>query len=425
MKQINITRALSAGHFVECFDATIYGFYAVLLAPMFFPSNSLDPLFFSFLAFSAGFVARPLGALVLATYGDKKGRTKPVVIAMGLVGVPTLIIGFLPTYSEIGLSATFILFACRIMQGFCFGAETAGVNVYMYETYRKTNKLGRRTGLLIATGGMGAVVASALGAIATMECMPSWAWRIPFIVGGLAAFVVYFWRRLISETEEFEGAQKRGELLKLPLLEVWRKHRGAALVALILFGFDSTPLYLATTFGNKLFKETGYSASEGLLFNLVTLILMSLAIALFGRIADKNGFNRQIKVGALWLMISALPAFYAITYYPCFLSFIGFIFCLILGTGLVCSSIMPYINQSFPANCRFSGVAISITLGAALIAGNTPLVALTLVKWTGTNMAPALWLMAVATASFLGVSWREKQVRTHLDVDINKKPLAA
>ena len=130
---------------------------------MFFPSDSLDSLFFSFLAFSAGFIARPLGALVLATYGDKKGRTKPVMIAMGLVGVPTLIIGFLPTYSEIGLSATFILFSCRIMQGFCFGAETAGVNVYMYETYRKTNKLGRRTGLLIATGGMGAVVASALG----------------------------------------------------------------------------------------------------------------------------------------------------------------------------------------------------------------------------------------------------------------------
>jgi len=398
--------ALIMGHMVECFDATIYGFYAVILAPYFFPPNAPQALL-SFGAFSAGFLGRPLGALFFGFLGDKFGRKTPLLATMALVGFPTLIIGILPTYHQIGMCAPFILFTCRFAQGFFFGAEYAGVNVYTYETHNNQSTLGFKMATLVAAGSMGAVIATALGAFFTMDSMPKQAWRIPFILGGLAAFFVFFWRRSMDETSMFKETQKNKRLVKFPTAALW-KYKREVLVSLFIFSLNTAPLYLVTVFGNHMFREFGYSSSQSMLLNMSVLIFDSIMIVLYGRLSDYVGFEKQIIWGCLWLLIMAIPSFHLVTTYPSLITI--YIFMLLISTGntLVASCTNPYISSLFPVNCRFSALALSFTLGGALISGNTPAVADYLTKVMHTKAAPALWLMFISLLSLLGIFWLRK-----------------
>ena len=129
---------LAFGHIIECFDNTLYGFFSVLLAPVFFPST--DPLtqtLSTFGAFAAGFITKPLGAIIFGIFGDATNRSAPLIFSIGLVGLPTLVIGLLPSYQDIGILAPIVLIVCRMLQGFFFGGEFAGVNVYIFETCPK------------------------------------------------------------------------------------------------------------------------------------------------------------------------------------------------------------------------------------------------------------------------------------------------
>ena len=373
MKKNRINYALIAGHAVECFDATIYGFYAVILAPYFFPPDQSQVLQ-SFSAFSAGFLLRPLGAVFFGFLGDRFGRKKPLLASMALVGFPTLMIGFLPTYDQIGIWATIVLFTCRLAQGFFYGAEFSGVTVYTYESQEKTGRLGRRMGVLIASGSMGAVLATGMGALLTMEGMPTEAWRIPFIFGGLAAFVVFLFRRYMSETPLFEEAKRRKKITSVPTLALL-SYPGEMLTALFVSSLNYVPLYLVTVFGNHMFRNFGYSASQSLFFNMSTLIFDSFMIVLYGRIADRTGFKNQIILGCVWMFVMAIPSFYLVNHYQTV--FMIYVFMLLISTGntLVVACTMPYISTFFPTHCRFSAVAFSTTIGTALLGGTTPFIA--------------------------------------------------
>ena len=172
---------LAFGHIIECFDNTLYGFFSILLAPIFFPSS--DPFtqtLSTFGAFAAGYVTKPLGAILFGLMGDSTSRNLPLMLSIGLVGVPTLIIGLLPGYEDIGIIAPIILIICRMMQGFFFGGEFAGINVYIFETFPK-NELGKNTGILIASGVIGEILATLAGLVAVLQILPSWSWRLPFM----------------------------------------------------------------------------------------------------------------------------------------------------------------------------------------------------------------------------------------------------
>ena len=163
----NLGWSLIGGHVLECFDNTLYGFFAVMLAPIFFPSESKSAaLLASYGAFAAGFLARPLGAMVFGIIGDKFGRRTPLLWTMVFVGIPTAIIGFIPSYNTVGLLAPILLLSCRLFQGFFMGGEFAGVNLYISENFSK-KVVGHQTGFLISSGVYGAALATVLGAIVT------------------------------------------------------------------------------------------------------------------------------------------------------------------------------------------------------------------------------------------------------------------
>ena len=418
MKKNKFNYALIAGHTVECFDATIYGFYAVILAPYFFPPDQSQVLQ-SFSAFAAGFILRPIGAVFFGFLGDRFGRKKPLLASMALVGVPTLIIGFLPTYDQIGIWATVVLFTCRLAQGFFYGAEFSGVTVYTYENNAKSGRLGRRMGILIASGSMGAVLATGMGAILTMDGMPSQAWRIPFVLGGIAAFVVFILRRYLTETPYFEEAKRHKKIASIPTLALL-SYPGEMLTALLISSLNYVPLYLVTVFGNHMFRDFGYSASQSLLFNMSTLIFDSFMIVLYGRLADRTGFKRQIIWGCLWMSVMALPSFYLVTQWPSIPTIYTFMLFISTGNTLVVACTMPYISTFFPTSCRYSAVAFSTTLGTALLGGTTPFIAKYLVEITGWRIAPSFLLIGLCISALIGIYWtsnRRKQQEEHKPLD--------
>jgi MFS family permease len=406
--------AVIAGHVVEVFDATMYGFYAVLVAPYFFPpiASGFGQMFLSFAAFAAGFIARPLGAIVFGFIGDRFGRKKPLMAAMALVGIPTLIIGFLPTYEHIGMWAPVVLMICRLAQGFFYGAEFAGVTVYTYENFKTSGVLGYQVGSVISAGTLGAVLSTGLGALFTMNIMPAQFWRIPFIAGGFAAFCIYLWRRKLKETEEFEELAAKKKTLRIPFAGILN-HKGSFVVAMIISSLSTVPLYLVTVYGNHLFRDLGYSASESLLFNMSVLIFDAFMIVLYGRIADRTGFRRQLLFGCFWLVIASVPSFYLLATYPSIWTIYSFMLLISTGNGIIVACTSPYTLSFFPTNCRYSAAAFSSAMGTALISGPTPAIATYMTGYFGSKVAPGFWLLLISAAAIVGIFWYETNGKKH------------
>ncbi len=398
------------GHIVECFDNTLYGFFAVMLAPIYFPTGSEQAnLLGSYGAFAAGFLARPLGAIFFGLFGDKQGRRKPLIWSMACVGFPTMAIGLLPGYDLIGISATVLLVACRLLQGFFMGGEFTGVNLCISEN-DDSKILGRQTGILIATGVMGAVLATTMGACFSMKVMPTWAWRIPFIMGGLSALGMYFLRKNLEETHAFMDVQHQNKLVAQPWKILFARHKRDLLLSILVAGLTIMPLYCATIFGNQMFKEIGFTTSQSLLLNTVCLILDAIVIVYFGRLADKLGFQNHMILGAILTAIVPIPAFMLMnqkgisTFHV-----LAFISLLTVSGGVINGCAMAYIAKLFPTNCRYSAVAVCVTVGHALLGGTTPLMSTFLKNSFHSTLAPGFWVSFISLLTVTMIYTREKR----------------
>ncbi len=405
---------LFSGHLVECFDNTLYGFFAVMLAPIYFPTGSEQvSLLGSYGAFAAGFLARPLGAIFFGLLGDKQGRRKPLLWSMAYVGFPTMAIGLLPGYQQIGISATVLLVACRLLQGFFMGGEFTGVNLCVSENDHIA-ALGKQTGILIATGVVGAILATILGACFSMKVMPAWAWRIPFVMGGLSALSIYFLRRNLEETRAFIDAQHHNELVAQPWKILLLRHKRDLLLSILIAGLTIMPLYCATIFGNQIFKEIGFSTSQSLLLNAMCLILDAIVIVYFGRLADKIGFHNHMLLGAGLTVISPVLAFMLISHEGIStFQVLIFISSLTISGAFINGCAMPYMARLFPTNCRYSAVAVCVTVGHALLGGTTPLVSTFLKGHFHSNLAPGFWVSFISLLVVGLIYLREK--KTHWD----------
>lgn len=407
VKGKSLNKPLLLGHVFENFDNTLYGFFAVLLAPVFFPATSYTAsLMASYGAFAAGFLARPLGAIVFGLYGDKVGRRKALLWSMGLVGIPTFLIGMIPSYESIGITAAFVLISCRLTQGFFLGGEYTGVNLYLSENNSHKN-LGAQTGILISSGVFGAAFTTMFGAIVTLKSMPSWAWRIPFFFGGIAAIFICFYRLRLSETNSFQKEKENNNLLKFPISYLFKEHKLDLLIACIIAGLTIMPLYYSTIFGNRLFQELGYTHSQSMLLNMTTMIFVGIVIIYSGKLADKIGFRWHMLLGTSLTVLLAFPAFYLISS-PSISTLHIYGFIGILDSVGVCITgcAMPYLASFFPTKCRYSGVALSVTTGQAIFGGTAPLMASLLTDIFQSRLAPAFWLTFVALAAVAGIYYK-------------------
>jgi len=398
-KNLAIATAM-LGHALEHYEVTLYGFFAVILGPLFFPNaDSTTSLIASLGIFALGFVMRPLGGLIFGHFGDKIGRRKCLLCSILVAAVPTIIIGILPTYETIGVWAPFILIICRLVQGFSLGGEYSGAMIFVAE-HSSQKKIGFLGSLLCSTGYLGAILGTLMGALFTISGMPIWGWRLPFIIGGVLGLGVFFLRRNLPETPALQHQENALNKHYLPLMEVYRKRALNAFCVVLMGGSSLVPLYLASIYLNPLLVDKfELSRAQMMLVHALLLVLAGGFMPLFGHFADKVGLRKWMILMYSILCIIAFPLFSLVTS-----DSLAHILVLQIVMALLGSSYHSAVGGVFPSlfspTERYSGVAFHYTLGQAIFGGTAPLIATGLVTWTGNPIAPAFYLMA---ATFCGV----------------------
>ncbi|WP_416051655.1 MFS transporter [Cupriavidus basilensis] len=403
------TLALAAlGGALEFYDFIIFVFFATVIGQLFFPPSVPDWLrqLQTFGIFAAGYLARPLGGIIMAHFGDLLGRKKMFTLSILLMSVPTLLMGLLPTYHAIGLLAPVALLLLRVMQGAAVGGEVPGAWVFVSE-HVPARRTGYACGTLTAglTAGilLGSLVATGVNTIFTPAELVDWGWRMPFLLGGVFGIGSMYLRRWLHETPVFAELQKRKALAaEMPLKTVVRDHRGAVAVSMLLTWMLSAGIVvvilMTPTFLQKIY---GFDARTALVANSVATLCLTVGCVVAGLMADKVGPRVTLFVGGLLLAISSYVFYSTLHTRPDLLIPLYAVAGFFVGTiGAV-----PYVLvKAFPAQVRFSGLSFSYNLSYAIFGGLTPMIVTLMLK--NDPLAPAyyvvaLCLLGMATALFV------------------------
>ncbi|MES2919564.1 MAG: MFS transporter [Pseudomonadota bacterium] len=377
--------ASMVGTTIEWYDFFLYGTAAALIFnKIFFPA--FDPLTGTLAAFgtyAVGFLARPLGAVVFGHYGDRVGRKSMLLATLLLMGIPTTLIGLIPTYESIGYGAAVLLVLMRFLQGMAVGGEWGGAALMAVEHAPP----GRRAffGSLPQAGvGAGLILSSlAMGAVAQLpeEDLLSWGWRLPFLASVLLLGVGAFIRFKVQESPAFAALQAHGRQVEMPVLEVIRQHPRVVLTAAGARMAETTWFYTVVTFSlTYITQQLGMARADALDAIVIGAVVSLFTIPLAGWVCDQVGARRVFMAGAA-LICGGGFAFFALlaTQSPALL---------VLAMALAIGGVFPlvYAPQSalfsaqFPPELRYSGISVSVQLAGALAGGAAPLVATALLK---------------------------------------------
>jgi MFS family permease len=364
------------GGALEFYDFIIFVFFAVAIGQLFFPADMPDWLrqLQTFGIFAAGYLARPLGGIVMAHFGDLFGRKRMFMLSIFMMAVPTLAIGLLPTYAVIGIWAPLLLLFLRVMQGAAIGGEVPGAWVFVSEHVPQRH-VGFACGTLTAglTGGilLGSLVATAVNkAYAPAELLAE-GWRVPFIIGGVFGFVSVWLRQYLHETPVFREMQARQALSEeMPLKSVVRDHRSAVLLTMLLTWLLSAAvvvmILMTPTLMQKLF---GIAAVTALQANSVATLFLSIGCVAFGTAADRFGAGRVMMFGCLMLGITSAVLYQQMAVAP--QAIYGLYALCGFFVGVI--GIVPSVAvQAFPAAVRFTGLSFSYNVAYAVFGGLTP-----------------------------------------------------
>lgn len=380
------------GNALEFYDFTLCGVFIVILGKNFFPAeNDFAAMLGGIFAFSAAFWTRPLGALVFGYIGDKYGRKQALTLSVLLMGVPTLIIGLLPTYATIGMAAPFILLSCRLIQGLCTGGEYNGAAVFALEHMKA--KPGMISGLISASCVVGAISATLIAYFVTNHLQFEQAWRIPFCLGACVAFVGFILRKRAMETMEFI---KRKPIKGLPIIEIIKKYPKQYLLAIASGAFNGILSYTLFGFLNLYITQyLGIKFSTSLFFNIFGLLAFMLSCPIFGRISDKITPYKSMLLASGVAIFASWLGFILLQQRTTEEIIIGQIF-IGIAVGSFVGPSHIFLQQQFLPEVRYTGVASGFSIGMALTGGTTALVMTYTLKSTQILMAPAMYITAAA-----------------------------
>ncbi|MCE0764240.1 MFS transporter [Pseudonocardia kujensis] len=393
--------ATLVGNFTEWFDFAVYGAVAVTLGKVFFPStDAVGSLLASLAVFGVAFVFRPLGGAVLGSVGDRYGRRVALSVAvLGISGATTLI-AVLPSYAAIGFWAPVLLVLLRCVQGLSAGGEWTGASAFLAE-YAPADRRGARAALISASGGL-AIVAGTVSVLVLESFldpaqMQSWGWRLPFLLAAPLGLAGLYLRLRLAETPVYQELRAQDDVSARPLREALRTERKALLIAFACASITGVGFYyLATYFANAMSVGDG-SRRTALVVSSAALLVYVVLCPLAGRLSDRIGRRPVYVGGAIAHAVLAVPVLLLVGSGWPWPALLGMVVFAVPQAGLnVMSSIV--LVELFPARTRSSGAALAYSLGVGPIAGTAPLVAAALAAGTGSAVAPALYLAAIALA---------------------------
>jgi len=394
-KQDIKTLGLAAvGGALEFYDFVIFAFFALVIGERFFPADLPDWLrqLQTFALFAAGYLARPLGGIILAHFGDKFGRKKTFTLSILMMAVPTTLIGFLPDYAAIGICAPIIMLVLRVLQGAAIGGEVPGAWVFVAE-HVPNSRVGFACGLLTSGLTLGII----LGALITQvlsHCLPATqlaeiGWRIAFLIGGGFGLLGMFLRRWLHETPVFLALQQQQEATHLPIKTLFCSHRPALFFSIILTGLLAAAMIVLILMGPAILQK-GFAISMALSLRATTVASCTLMLgcAIAGFVADKWGMKRSLIAGCIVLALAVVGLFICLTFSPAWLVPAYALVGLAMGVLGVIPAMMVSV---FPAQVRFSGLATAYNIGYALLGGATPLLITLMMPYS--RQLPALYIL--------------------------------
>jgi MFS transporter, MHS family, proline/betaine transporter len=399
--------AVSIGNAFEWFDFIIYGFFAVMIARLFFPTGSETvSLLLAFASFGVTFVMRPFGAVVLGHLADRHGRKAGMTLSISMMMAGTAITAFAPTYTFVGIFAPIMVAAARMMQGFSAGGEFGSATVFLAEQNPKRRGLyaswqlaGQGLSTVLATG-FGAALSGAL----TAEQMRMWGWRIPFVFGLLIGPIGYYIRRHIDETLEFRSAQTAS----VPLLETfcWGKMR--LLVAVGTIVLVTVAAYTAVYMPTYAIRELGLPPVGGFLATMLAGAIQVVMIPPVGALSDRLGRLPIATVATIAILITAYPLFARLVAAPSIESLLCVEAILGVFVAAYAGAIPALMSELFPIRVRTTAVSTSYSVTVAIFGGFAPFIIAWLIDVTGSNLAPSYYLMFAAAVSLfaLGAAYR-------------------
>lgn len=396
----------SLGGALEFYDFVIYVIFAPIISQTFFPeTDKFAALMSVYAVFAIGYLIRPLGGIVFSHFGDKYGRKKTFIFSVILMAVPTLLIGFLPTYQQIGIFSSILLIFLRLLQGLSIGGEIPGALTFTCEHVEPRSRA-LACGVIFSFLNFGIFLGSVMSLILTNllsnEQLLSFGWRIPFVFGGCLGIFSFYIRKQLSESPLFIAFKNTAEQTRVPFIEAisgyWRKILqgigltclGAVMINLI---FLYMPTYLSTILA--------YSKEQATLFNTINLAFYSLLLIFLCWCGDRFGRKLILLIGASGFILLSYFLFTTLSMQTTQSLIIALsIF------GFLSSFIMVYpslLVELFPVSIRYTGIAISYNLAFAFFGGLTPFIATYLIKTYNNNIAPSFYLIFSALFCFIAV----------------------
>jgi len=398
-----IALASFVGTTIEWYDFFLYGTAAALVFNrLFFPT--FDPLMGTLAAFgtyAAGFVARPVGAIVIGHYGDKVGRKSMLVFTLLVMGIATLLIGALPTYQDIGGWAAAALVTLRLAQGFGVGGEWGGAVLMAVEHappgrrgfYGSWPQIGVPAGLLLSTGVF--TIFSRL----PDDVFYSWGWRVPFLLSGLLVVVGLVIRLSLIETPSFQRMKTTAAATALPIREVLSRYPREVLVAMGARIAENGAFYIYSVFvlvyGTQHVKIDREIVLGGILLGAA---LELGAIPLYGALSDRIGRRPVYLFGAIMTAVLAFPLFWLLDTGSTPLIWLGIVGSFLLAHSAMYAPQAAFFSELFGTHVRYSGASIGSQLSSVVAGGLSPFIATALLtKFGGNAVAVYLIVMALVT----------------------------
>ena len=420
LKRAKAVAAITIGNGLEYFEFTSYSFFAIIIGKLYFPATGdIAQLLLVTATFGIGFVARPVGGLLLGAYADRAGRKAAMTLTLQLMALGSALIVFAPTYAQIGLAAPMLIVAARLLQGFALGGEI-GASTSLLMEYADDSSRGFYGGLQAVSQNLSALLGALTGLLLTAAlstaALEGWGWRIPFAIGLLMGPLGVFIRRNLHETLDdgptAGGKRSQGSAIRT----VFTQHR-KQIVAGILLTMGNTAaiyitLYYIPTYASKILHM---SMSAGLAAACVAAAVAAVTAPFAGKLSDRIGRKKVFGAFCVLLALVIYPAFRLINAHAMLEVLLPTIALLSFLTTFIAVPGLVMLPEMFPRPVRVTGMSVVYCVGVSIFGGFAPFFATELMALSGSKLAPSWYVIACVLVALLSLPMIQDKAGRPLD----------
>jgi MFS transporter, MHS family, proline/betaine transporter len=402
----NATRlivAASLGNALEFYEILVYIYFTVTISKVFFPAaDRAVSILVTLGTVGISYLARPVGAILLGDYGDRRGRKRALTLSIALMTIGTGLMTVMPSYETLGLLSPILVIVARLLQGFSVGGEFASSTTFLVE--HRPDRAGFFASWQWSSQGLAALIATGFGVLlsGTMSAadLQAWGFRIPFAFGLLIGPVGYYIRSQMSETPEFLAAAPP----RTPMIDLLVRQSDRLLLTIGAVIISTSSQYMLAYMPTYAIRELHLPQYLSYTAAMLAAALQVVTVPFVGIWVDKVGQSRIMMGAAALFFVTAYPAFAILAAYGTLPVLIAMVCWFALLKSCYSGALPSYMAMIFPAATRVSGLSLSYNIGVAIFGGFAGFFAQSLIELTGSKLSPSYYIMATAFLSFVALA---------------------